>query len=77
MSNRNNLARISDIRGTTRVIKKIREKESRDNFRKIGTKAELSLVGQRDALFKYDEKAVRGVQLFLTNSTITTALAIH
>ena len=42
-------------------------------FTKIGPKEDLMIVGVGDASFKSDDKAVGGVMLFLTNSSMTKA----
>ena len=46
-------------------------------FSRIGSKDDLMIVGIRDASFKSDDKAVGGVMLFLTNSSMTKASPLY
>ena len=77
MSKKNNCAKISDLRSISRVLKKVRERESKIKFSKIAPRDNLIIVGIGDTYFKSEEKAVRGVLLFLANSTMTKALPIY
>ena len=43
-------------------------------FSRIGSKEDLMIVGIGDTSFKTDDKAVGGVMLFLTNSSMTRLL---
>ena len=46
-------------------------------FSRIGPKDDLMIVGIGDASFKSDDKAVGGVLLFLTNTSMTKAAPIY
>ena len=46
-------------------------------FSRIGTNEDLMIVGIGDASFKSDDKAVGGVLLFLTNTSMTRAAPIY
>ena len=58
MSKKNNAATIADLRDVSRILKKVKERESRIKFEKIGEREDLAIVGIGDASFKSDEKAV-------------------
>ena len=60
-------ATIKDLREINRVLKKVREKESRVVFTRIGSKDELSLIGVSDASYHYDDKSVAGEMIMLGN----------
>ena len=77
MSKKNNLATIADLRYVNRILKKVRERQSKIKFERIGDRDNLTIVGIGDASFKSDEKAVGGVLLFLTNSSMTRASPIY
>ena len=77
MSKKNNCAKISDLYNISRVLKKIRERDSKIKFSRIPARDDLIVVGIGDASFKSEEKAVGGVLLFLANSQMTKALPIY
>ena len=60
-----------------RVLKKVRERDSKIKFSRIAARDDLIVVGIGDASFKSEEKAVGGVLLFLANSQMTKALPIY
>ena len=57
-------------------MKKVREKESRIKYGRIGAADDLVIVGLGDASYKQDEKAIGGIFLFLANSSLTRAAPI-
>ena len=67
MSKKNNLVKIADLRNISRVLKKVRERQSMIKFSRIGPRDDLIIIGVGDASFKSEEKAVGGVFLFLAN----------
>ena len=77
MSKKNNSAKIKDLKDISRVLKKVKERSSKLNFLRIGLKEGLVILGIGDASFKSDEKAVGGVLLFLSNSSMTGAVLIY
>ena len=77
MSKNNKSAKIKDLRDISRVLKKAKERSSRMKFSRIGSKDDLMIVGIGDASFKSDNKAVGGVMLFLTNSSMTKASSLY
>ena len=77
MSKKNNSAQIKDLRDISRVIKKAKERSSKMKFSRIGSKEDLMIVGIGDASFKSDDKAIGGVLLFLTNTSMTRAAPIY
>ena len=56
---------------------KVREHESRVKYEHIGDKDNLMIVGIGEASLKTGDKAVGGVILFLTNSSMTRASPIY
>ena len=77
MSKNNKEATISDLRDVNRILAMVREHESRLKYEKIREKEDLMIVGIGNTSFKMDDKAVRRVSLFLTNSAISRALPIY
>ena len=77
MSKKNKEATISDLRDVNRILKKVREQESRIKYEHIGEKEDLMVVGNGDTSLKTGDKAVGGVILFLTNSSMTRASPIY
>ena len=77
MSKRNNSAKIFDLRNITRVLNKVKERPSKLKFSRIGPKDDLIIIGIGDASFKSEEKAVGGILLFLSNSTMAKAVPIY
>ena len=62
---KNNAATISDLRDFNRILKKVRGRDSKLKFERIGEREDLIIVGIGDTSFKTDDKAVGGVFLFL------------
>ena len=77
MSNNSKEATISDLRDVNRILVKVREQESKVKYVHVGEKEYLMIVRIGDALLKSGDKAVGGVMLFLTNSTMTRASPIY
>ena len=76
MSKKNNSAKIKDLRDISRVLKKAKGRSLKLKFSRIGLKEDLIILGIGDASFKSDDKAVGGVLLFLSNSSMTRAVPI-
>ena len=68
---------MSDLRDINRILKRVREKESRLKYGYLGEKEDLVIIGLGDASYKQDDKAVGGVVLLLANSTFTRASPIY
>ena len=77
MSKNNNEATISDLRDVSSILKKVREQESKIKYKHIGNKDDLMVVGSGHPSLKTGDKAVGGVILFLTNSSMTRASQIY
>ena len=60
-----------------RVLKKAKSRSTKLRFSRIGPKDDLIVVGIGDASFKAEYKAVGGVLLFLSNSSMTRAAPIY
>lgn len=58
-------------------MKKVRERDRRLKYERIGEKVDLILVGVSDASFKTYDKAVGGVFLFLASSTMSRSVPIY
>ena len=67
LAKRQKKAAIKDLREINRVLKKVREKESRVLFTKIGKKDELSVMGISDASYHHDDRSVAGKLIILGN----------
>ena len=55
MSKKNKEATISDLRDINRVLKKVREHDSKLKYKRIGEKEDLIVVGVGDASLKMDD----------------------
>ena len=77
MSKNSKEATISDLRDVNRILTKVRECKSRVKYEHIGDKDDLMIVGIGDASLKTGDKAIGGVILFLTNSSMTRASPIY
>lgn len=60
-------ATIKDLKEINRLLKKVREKESRVLFIKIGKKDELSVIGVSNASYHHDGRSVAGELIMLGN----------
>ena len=70
-------AMIKDLREINRVLKKVREKESRVLFTKIGKKDELSVMGVSDASYHHDDRSMAGELIMLGNQKTGKAAPIY
>ena len=64
MSKNNKEGTISDLRDVNRILKKVRERESRIKYEHIGDMDDLMVVGIRDASLKTGDKAIGGDLFF-------------
>ena len=60
MAKKQKKAVIKDLREVNRIIKKVREKESKVVFSRIGEKDELCIIGVSDASYHCDDRSVAG-----------------
>ena len=58
-------------------MKKAKERSSKLKFSRIGPEEDLVILGIGDHSFKSEEKAVGGVLLFLSNSSMTKVVPIY
>ena len=58
LAKRQKKATIEDLGKDNRVLKKVREKESKVLFTKIGQKGELSAIGVSDSSYHYNGKSM-------------------
>ena len=77
LAKRQKKAMIKDLREINRVLKKVREKESRVLFTKIGEKDELSVIGVSDASYHHDDRSVAGELIMLENHKTGKAAPIY
>ena len=67
LEKRQKKATIKDLRDINRVLKKVREKESRVLFTKIHKKDELSVMGVSDASYNHHDISVAAELIILGN----------
>ena len=77
MSKNSKDATISYHIDVNRILVKVREWQSKVKYEHVGEKEYLVILGIGDASLKSGDKAVGGVMLFLTNSTMTRASPIY
>ena len=65
MAKKQKKAVIKDLREVNRVLKKVREKESKVKFSKIGEKEDLCVMGVSDASYHHDDRSVAGEMIVL------------
>ena len=68
---------IKDLREVNRVLKKVREKESKVVFTKIGKKEELCVMGVSDASYHNDDRSVAGEMIMLGNKKTGRAAPMY
>ena len=68
---------IKDLREVNRVLKKVREKESKVVFTKIGKKEELCIIGVSDASYHSDDRSVAGEMIMLGNKQTGRAAPMY
>ena len=76
MSKNNQGATISDLQDVNCILKKVRERKSFIKYEYMGDADDLVIIGIGDASYKQDQKAVGGIFLFLSNSSMTRAAPI-
>ncbi len=77
LAKRQKKAVIKDLREVNRVLKKVREKESKVVFTKIGEKEELCVMGVSDELYNHDDRSVAGEMVMLGNQRTGKAAPIY
>ena len=77
LAKRQKKAVVKDLREINRVLKKVREKESRVLFTKIGEKKELCVMGVSDASYHQDDRSVAGEMIMLGNQRTGRAAPIY
>ena len=70
-------ATIKDLREMNRVLKEVREKESRVLFKKIGKKYYLSVIGVSDASYHHDDRSLARELIMLWNLKTRKAAPIY
>ena len=68
MSMKNNDATTGDLKKVNRIVKKVKSRESKMKFGKIGKKRHLKIFGLGDASYKYDSKSIGGNLILLGNN---------
>ena len=66
-------ATLKDLRSINRILQKVREKDSKIVFKKIGEKGSLCVIGISDASYHQDENAVSGEMILLGNTKMVAA----
>ena len=77
MAKKQKKAVIKDLREVNRVLKKVREKESKVMFSKIGEKGDLCVMGVSDASYHHDDRSVAGEMIVLGNIRSGKATPIY
>ena len=77
LAKRQKKAVIKDLREVNRVLKKVRDKESKVVFTKIGEKDDLCVMGVSDALYHHDDRSVAGEMIMLGNQKTGKALLVY
>ena len=77
MAKRQKKAVIKDLREVNRVLKKVREKESKVFFSRIGKKEDLCVMGVSDASYHNDERSVAGEMIMLGDRISRNAAPIY
>ena len=70
-------AMLKDLRSVNSILQKVREKESKVVFRKIGEKEELCVSGISDASYHQEGNAVSGEMILLGNKKNVAASPIY
>ena len=77
LAKRQKKATIKDLREINRVLKKVREKESKVLFTKIREKNELSVIGISDASYHYNDKSIAEELIILGNQKTGKAAPLY
>ena len=77
LAKRQKKAVIKDLREVNRVLKKVRENESKVVFTKIGEKEELCVLGVSDALYHHDDRSVADEMISKDRKSCTNVLEIR
>ena len=77
MAKKQKKAVIKDLREINRVLKKVRERESKVVFSRIGNKEELCVIGVSDASYHCSERSVAGEVILLRNLGSKKAAPIY
>ena len=70
-------AMVKDLREINKVLKKVREKDSRVLFTKVGKKDELIVMGVSYASYHHDDRSVAGELIMLGNQKTGKAAPIY
>ena len=70
-------ATLKDLRDVNRILMKVREKESKVVFRKMGEKEDLNLLSVTDASYYITENAVAGEMIMLGNKKTKAVSPIY
>merc|ERR1712074_471854 len=68
---------LKDLRDVNRILKKVREKNNKVVFKKIGEKGEICVSGVSDASYHQDENAVSGEIILFGNKATTAAAPLY
>ena len=68
---------LKDLRDVNRILQKVREKNNKVVFRKIGEKGDLCVSGVTDASYHQDENTVSGEIILIGNRKTTAAAPIY
>ena len=77
MAKKQKKAVIKDLTEVNRILKEVREKESKVVFTKIGKKEELCIMGVSDASYQSDAISVAGKMIMLGNKQTGRAAPLY
>ena len=77
LAKRQKKATIKDLRDVNRVLKKVKGKESKVLFTRIGEKDELCVIGVSDASYHYDDRSVAGEIIMLGSKKTENAAPLY
>ena len=77
MSKKNNNATIADLKNINNVVKRIKSKENKVIFSKIGEDEDFVIHGLGDASYKYDNRSIGGVLVLLGNKNTKDVVPLY
>merc|ERR1712098_242603 len=76
LAKKNNSATIADMRNVYKIVGKIKKKENKVVYGRVGDKENMQVIGMVDASYKSDEKSIGGMLIVVTNENMTRASPI-
>merc|ERR1712082_505604 len=67
LAKKNNSATISDLRNVNKIVEKVKKKENKVVYGRVGDSHEIQLIGIVDASYKSDEKSIGGMLIMIAD----------